>query len=393
MAAIPTYPDTACCVRFVSGEEPTAQLLGFTICNGTGSHWIDPQFPTWTWHSGGGIFIFESSPTIQYNIIINNHVNDPLGADGASGGGMCTFGGNPLIQNNIIKNNTALYGAGVVIDYSGCVFKNNIVNGNSGGQSYGGGAFWIIGNGTDPIIIENNTIVNNEVIDGGLGGAMYLWSTNLMSRNNIIWGNIQPTGDPIYLTGTSSIDITYCNVEGGYIGVGNIELPPLFADTNFLLQQNSPCIDAGNNHPAYNDREDPADPGNPLWPSFGSLVNDMGVYGGPNCFFLGVISTGFQEKYNMQDENTIEMECFPNPISENLNIRFQLDNSDKIEISLLDISGRLISILASNYYKEGNHQITLNLTNISGGLLSPGIYYCTLKTKQYSSIRKIILAN
>ncbi len=44
-----------------------------------------------------------------------------------SGGGLLMYGGNPTIINNIIKNYTALYGAGVVIDYSGCEFKNNIV--------------------------------------------------------------------------------------------------------------------------------------------------------------------------------------------------------------------------------------------------------------------------
>ena len=58
--------------------------------------------------------------------------------------------------DHVIKNNTAIYGAGVVIDYAGCLFKNNIVAGNSGGQDYGGGGFWMIGNGTEPVIIENN---------------------------------------------------------------------------------------------------------------------------------------------------------------------------------------------------------------------------------------------
>ncbi|MCD4731491.1 MAG: FG-GAP-like repeat-containing protein, partial [Bacteroidales bacterium] len=125
------YTDTASCVRIVSGEDSTAVLQGFTIRQGTGTHWVDPQFPAFTWHSGGGIFIFQSSPTIKNNYIINNHVDDDTGVSGASGGGICMYGGNPIIINNIIKNNTALYGAGVVIDYSGCIFKNNIVAQNS----------------------------------------------------------------------------------------------------------------------------------------------------------------------------------------------------------------------------------------------------------------------
>ncbi len=75
--------DTASCVRFVSGEDSTAVLQGFTIRHGTGTHWIDPQFPSWTWHSGGGVFIFQSSPTIKNNFIIDNHVDDNTGVSGA----------------------------------------------------------------------------------------------------------------------------------------------------------------------------------------------------------------------------------------------------------------------------------------------------------------------
>ena len=273
------FPDTASCVRFVSGEGPGAILQGFTIQGGGGTHWVDPQFPAYTWHSGGGVFIFQSSPAILNNHITGNHVDDDSGVSGASGGGICTYGGNPLICNNIIKYNTALYGAGVVIDYSGCMFRNNVVAHNSGGQDYGGGGFWTIGNGADDIIIENNTIVYN--ISEKRGGAMYLWSSQVTALNNILWGNTQQTGDPIYLYDGASISLSYSDIEGGYAGEGNIDLDPDFADTNYLLSPLSPCIDAGNPGPQYDDPEDPSNPGQAQWPSKGLITNDMGTYGGP----------------------------------------------------------------------------------------------------------------
>jgi hypothetical protein len=152
--SLPANDDTASCVMFYSGEDSTAVLEGFTITGGTGTLWIDPQFPTYNWRSGGGIFIFQSSPTIKNNLIMANYVNDADGANGASGGGICMYGGNPSIYNNLIWKNEALYGAGVVIDYSGCDFRNNIVAWNVGGQSYGGGGFWMIGNGDDRILLE-----------------------------------------------------------------------------------------------------------------------------------------------------------------------------------------------------------------------------------------------
>lgn len=44
-------------------------------------------------------------------------------------------------------------------------------------------------------------------------------------------------------------NITYCVVEGGYEGKGNLDADPQFVDPakgDFLLKAGSPCIDAGN---------------------------------------------------------------------------------------------------------------------------------------------------
>jgi hypothetical protein len=64
--------------------------------------------------------------------------------------------------------------------------------------------------------------------------------------NCILWGN----GEEIFNDETSTALVTYCDVQGGYGGVGNISLEPTFADPangNFHLLQGSPCIDTGNN--------------------------------------------------------------------------------------------------------------------------------------------------
>ena len=121
---------------------------------------------------------------------------------------------------------------------------------------------------------------------GGKGGAMFVWMGTVTARNNIIWGNTQTSGGPIALVGGGTANVTYCNVEGGFTGEGNIDNNPEFSDSNFFLEQNSPCIDAGNPDPPYSDIEDPANPGFAKWPSQGELRNDMGAYGGPGTELL-----------------------------------------------------------------------------------------------------------
>jgi hypothetical protein len=62
-------------------------------------------------------------------------------------------------------------------------------------------------------------------------------------RNSIIWNHSSPL-DP---SSSSSITVTYSNVEGGHGGTGNIDQDPLFVNPgagNFRLQAGSPCIDA-----------------------------------------------------------------------------------------------------------------------------------------------------
>lgn len=280
----PANPDSASCVSFHSGEGPSAVIQGFTITGGTGTKWIDPNNPGYIWRGGGGVLTFMSSPTITMNIIMNNYVTNTSGVDGAQGGGTLSYNGNPRILNNVIMQNEARYGAGIVIDYSGGIIKNNIIYKNSGGQDYGGGGFWSIGNGSSPIIVENNHILENSVSGsgsyGGKGGAMFVWMGNVTARNNIIWGNTQTSGGPIAQVGGGIANLTYCNVEGGFTGEGNIDYNPKFSDLNFFLEQNSPCIDAGNPDPMYNDVEDISNPGFAKWPSQGGLRNDIGAYGG-----------------------------------------------------------------------------------------------------------------
>ena len=79
-----------------------------------------------------------------------------------------------------------------------------------------------------------------------------------------------------------NIIVQYSDVEGGFEGTGNIDEVPNFLDEEdyFLNPLSSPCIDAGNPENCYNDIEDPLNLGNPLPPSLGTLINDMGAYGG-----------------------------------------------------------------------------------------------------------------
>lgn len=344
----PTHPDTASCVLMVSGEDSTSILEGFTLTKGTGTRWID-EHGAGTYYEGGGILVTLSSPTIKNNLIINNSaVRVTSGAVSAGGGGIRCGDASVRILNNVIINNTGMYGAGIVLNYcSGSIIKNNVIaqnrvyNAVSGVQTFGGAGIWILekkpGN-TTPNIIENNTIVGNVCDDNdgpgaaGDGSGMLVWYANVEARNNIIWENIQTGTGPIAYLGGGTFDVSYSDVEGGYAGNGNLNLPPMFSDSSFYLKSGSPCIDAGNSAHEFNDPENPLSPGNALFPSLGLIRNDMGAYGGASRNFLSAFS---QSKIYLH-KNEID---FGNIIpGGNKTINFQIKNLGAAKLAINSIT-------------------------------------------------------
>jgi hypothetical protein len=295
------YKDSASCVVFNSRETQSAILSGFTITNGRGS-FIRYPVNNASYLHGGGIAITKASPTIKNNIITNNGfitVNSVL----FNGGGIgINNNSNPIIINNLIQFNKASFGAGISQwENSNATIKNNIICFNVGGHIEGGAG---IGLDQSKSIIENNTIVYNVAIGIGIyatGGGIAIWNVHPTSsvqtlKNNIFWGNHQVAGKQIALvfgTSDAKVDVNYCDVEGGYTGLGNIDKDPFLTRSNYFLSDNSPCIDAGDNGTTYNDIEDALNTGFAKMPAKGTLRNDIGAYGGPGgCIFSNFSFSG-----------------------------------------------------------------------------------------------------
>jgi hypothetical protein len=333
----PVYPDTASCVLIVSGEDSTAVVQGFTITGGNGTKWEDEHGPGNFYTEGGGILIQYSSLTIKNNIIRNNKATQYGSGIVSAGGGAIRCGdGNPHIINNLMVYNQGRYGGGLVLNYSGAVIKNNIFAWNTGGQDFGGGGLWILSNGTHLIIIENNTIVNNHSTLGG--GGIRLWSAVAQITNNILWGNTANTAPQIQgNTGT----VTYCCVQGGYTGSGNIDTDPQFYNSDFLLDVQSDCVDSGNPDAAYYDPEDIQNPGFALYPAWGIITNDMGAFGGPGCLTLPEIITAihdFEPSVNQQ----VMVSILP-AANHHFDLLSLVDYPVKASVTVCDIQGRILT--------------------------------------------------
>ncbi len=199
-----SHPDSGSVVYFVSGEDTTSVLQGFTITGGTGTiNTIMDLDMEWISRSGGGIFCFNSGASIINNKIINNNIN-ATSVGTASGGGIVVYAYDynydfdVIIQGNHILNNTIAaddftFSGAIDMICSGKVM-NNIISHNASiahnGDAWTGGMFCY----SDTVLIRDVVICNNQIthntVTSNVGdayhGAIRIHSTHSIIKNNTI---------------------------------------------------------------------------------------------------------------------------------------------------------------------------------------------------------------
>ena len=229
----------------------------------------------------------------------------------SQGAGIYIYGGDLVVSNNLITNN--LHGISIAGQSSAIIRNNNItINGiNDTYLDYGiivnnatplisnniisktsGAAIYVAWTGSSNTRIINNTIVDND--DDGI----WCYKSGPTIKNNIVVGNSYGIAASHHESTDSQPKISYNDVwnnsdnynsqSGGVSapGTGDISVDPMLIApaSNFVrgyyLNEDSPCVDAGDPNPIYNDID-----GNRA---------DMGAYGGldglPGPGFTGVQS-------------------------------------------------------------------------------------------------------
>lgn len=149
----------------------------------------------------------------------------------------------------------------------------------------------------------------------------------------------------------------------GQLGLnGNISEDPKFCDADsadFRLFDDSPCI---------------TDPG----------CGQIGAWG------VGCESSGAPGREPEQAAFGL-LANSPNPFSPETRIAFSLSEPGHVTLTLYDATGRRVTVLADGRYDAGRQSVTWDGKGASGQPLTPGVYFCRLKSGGRTASRKIVL--
>lgn len=415
-------------VVFNSGENSDCQLVGFSVIHGKAAS--EPVAGDYNSTCGAGIYCINSSPTLKSLIVRNNSTsasnNNSEGAgiylnssnssvsycvikNNSATSGACS-GGISIIKNSyakidhcIVENNTRI-GINNADNTSSIVrntiIRNNLGNGlrfsNSGGLIEnciidGNGESGIYNYGTGVLKVINSAFLNNTPCQFG-GSAVFTGvSESLIISNCIFSGNTGSNAimnNSSFPTGIVSIQYSdfYNNASGNfsncnnYLGTivtangngtpcdayHNIFEDPMI-NSNFTLQNQSPCIDAGlNSVIAYqkdiNDNVRIWDGNNNS-----NAIVDMGA-----CEYQDLSLESVKEI----DNTSNDIKAFPNPFKESIT----MITPQKVSIEIYNIEGQVLKTI-----DNADSKTTIDLKN-----LTSGVYFLKARIGENVIIKKII---
>lgn len=228
-------------------------------------------------NNGGGIYCTNSSPTITDCIIAGNLCNtEPTTSSGMGGGGVCAnHSSSPIITGCTIQDNHSIWhGGGVSINdnsnvsISDCLLSGNSADSSGGGLAcfaysypqivnctFGGDSAAFFGGGI--FISRSQPVIKNVIVADSRGdGAVYFADSLEVSVSYSAFHNPQ-TANLAGMIPANLGQIVSVNANGDSCDVFyNIFLDPLLVNPaldDYRLQWGSPCIDAGDPDPVYND--------------------------------------------------------------------------------------------------------------------------------------------
>jgi len=313
-----------------------------------------------------GIYVSNSDGPDDDPVVRGNHSYDN-GRNGIQFNGDCWAGGDGtldggVIENNVVHDNT---NKGLsIISAPGVLIRNNVIyeNGHSGGA---GGIHLVdepgCGLPTDDAIVVNNTIVEPRIAGIRINDG---------ASDNVVFNNLVVSGNPIAdEEGLSDIgtNLMRSSTAGLFFDAGAFD---------YRLVPESDAIDAGvasflgHAAPAVDITDAPRPAG---------AAHDAGAYEG-----AGGTTTAPPAPTAALELHPVA----PNPVAGAAAVGFTLPEASVVRLTVHDLLGREVAVIASAALPAGDHRFTLDADE-----LPAGAYVVRLVADAHVAARRFVRAD
>ncbi len=233
--------------------------------------------------------------------------------------------------------------------------------------------------------ISNCTIYGSHV---GLRMVSDPPGASAIMKNVIIW---ESDLSSIYVDENCTLDATYCCIQNGWWGEGNISGNPRFAGAilgNFHLLPSSPCIDAGTSERPVPDYDIEGDPrtDHPNVPNTGGgdcPYYDIGADEDP--------ATILRLADHRPPREIPPLTVGPNPASGSVIVTFALDGDSALRLHVHDLLGRRVRAVYEGRLAGGDHNLVWDGRDDGGVPVPSGVYFVRFDGDAGTDARRIVL--
>jgi len=94
--------------------------------------------------------------------------------------------------------------------------------------------------------------------------------------------------------------------------------------------------------------------------------------------------------YNFNNEPSALSQYYPNPFSNEVNIVFNLQSTEDINLAIYNIYGQKVISLADCKLPAGEHTIKWGGNNSSGSIVKPGMYLYRIQVNNQVETKRIM---
>ena len=108
-------------------------------------------------------------------------------------------------------------------------------------------------------------------------------------------------------------------------------------------------------------------------------------------FSLSTVVTSVEETQPLVPSGYALEQNYPNPFNPTTQILFSLPNTERVTLTIYNLLGQKMAMLADGLMAAGSHVVTWNGRDSRGVQLPSGVYFYRLESPSFTAARRMLM--